>query len=409
MMIEPFRTNAPTRLHHPRPPRPAGRRRDEDADRCRAARVPGLWAVNLLLCVLAALFLPGCASPPRTEFLAFYPAQFNREMKERPPYSSILGEIEAWIAELPGAEADRSAGSSRFLRHLEVAPDGSWFWSAAPQIDEAWHNRERTGASEASVAALMMLWRRDGERWVRVPLTTTMWPSASLSSGSLIVHSKGRVHRIVDGSLIDCGVPSGGRSSVSPDGYIVTARPVKDRGDDVYTIEVRRVLASGGVEKLLEMESSLTWSRALQPAITFAWAEGGRSVVVGARVRIDLSGSTAKATAWSGPVFRQSSTVPGGAMVTDDFRIVRLDADCRVSVIADIRTPTGDRQGLVSASPSGRWAVIQRPTWVPFGTDENAFWLVPVRDGMGFPTVSGTRVPYDQFTWVSIPTDGKGD
>lgn len=371
----------------------------------RARASCGPWVV---LCALAMVLLPACASPARTEYLAFDPAQFSREMKDRPPYSSILGEIEAWIGELPPPEPDRSAGSSRFLRHLEVAPDGSWFWSAAPQIDAAWHDRERTGASEDSVASLMMLWRRDGDRWVRVPLTTTIWPSASLSSGSLIVHSKGRVHRIVNDAIVDCGVPSGGRSSVSPDGYIVTARPVKDRGDDIYTIEVRRVLASGELEKLLVMEASLTWSRAQQPAITFAWAEGGRSVVVGSRVRVDLSGDTATASAWTGPVFRQSSTVPGGAMVTDDFRIVRLDPDCRVSVIANIRTPNGDRQDLISASPSGRWAVIQRPTWVPFGTDENAYWLVPVRDGMGFPTVSGTRVPYDQFTWVSVPAAGDG-
>ncbi len=369
----------------------------------------GVLFAALAVSAIALFATPGCASQPRTEFLAFDPAQFSREMKDRPPYSSILGEIEAWISELPDAQSDRSAGSSRFLRHLEVAPDGSWFWSAAPQIDAAWHDRERTGASEDSVAALMMLWRRDGDRWVRVPLTTTIWPSASLSSGSLIVHSKGRVHRIVNDAIVDCGVPSGGRSSVSPDGYIVNARPVKDRGDDVYTIDVRRVLASGEVENLLVMEASLTWSRAQQPAITFAWAEGGRSVVVGSRVRVDLSGTTATASAWTGPVLRQSSTVPGGAMVTDDFRIVRLDADCRVSVIADVRTPTGDRQDLVSASPSGRWAVIQRPTWVPFGTDENAYWLVPVRDGMAFPTASGTRVPYDQFTWVSISDEAKGD
>jgi len=36
VMIKPFRTNAPIRLHHPRPPHPARWRRDEDAERCRA-------------------------------------------------------------------------------------------------------------------------------------------------------------------------------------------------------------------------------------------------------------------------------------------------------------------------------------------------------------------------------------
>lgn len=372
----------------------------------RARASCGPWVV---LCALAMVLLPACASPARTEYLAFDPAQFSREMKDRPPYSSILGEIEAWIAELPPPEPDPSSFvSSRFLRHLQIAHDGSWFWSAAPQFGAAWHAQHKAGGSEDSVASLMMLWRRDGDRWVRVPLTKSILPYASESSSSLIADSRGRVHRLDQGGLTDLGIAPGGTSSVSPDGYIVTARPIKDRGDDVYTIEIRRAIPSGEVELLLETQATLTWSRARQPAITFAWAEGGRSVVVGSRLRVSFSANTATASAWGGVVFRESSTVPGGAMVTDDFRIVRLDADCRVSVIANIRTPNGDRQDLISASPSGRWAVIQRPTWVPFGTDENAYWLVPVRDGMGFPTVSGTRVPYDQFTWVSVPAAGDG-
>lgn len=370
----------------------------------------GVLFAALAVSAIALFAAPGCASQPRTEFLAFDPAQFSREMKDRPPYSSILSEIEAWISELPRSESGpASTTSPRFLRHLQVSPDGSWFWCAAPQYAEARRAQAKTGAAEGSVASLTMLWRREGDRWVRVPLTKYILPYASESSAALIADSRGRVHRLDQGGLTDLGIPPGGTSSVSPDGYIVTARPIKDRGDDVYAIEIRRAIPSGEVELLLETQATLTWSRARQPAITFAWAEGGRSVVVGSRLRVDFSTNTAAASAWGGVVFRESSTVPGGAMVTDDFRIVRLDADCRVSVIANIRTPNGDRQDLISASPSGRWAVIQRPTWVPFGTDENAYWLVPVRDGMAFPTASGTRVPYDQFTWVSIPDEAKGD
>ena len=405
MLIAPPSLNAPARRHPPIPTTGSRPKREAGATLPQLLCLSGLGVLqmNRLIGMMFAsaliVWLPcGCSTSPTIEVLATSPSRVSSELEQIAPYSAINAAVAEWVAELPPLDAAEPDSGGQSLQHMEIAPDGSWFWYSPPHFYEA---RKRLGEPDAvpdSLSGLTMLWRRDGQSWTRVPMPRYEVPKGIYSSSRIVVTKSGRAYRLDGGGLTDLGIAPGGTTCASPNGFIITVRPTDPTRIEADIVEVRRLTDDGRVD--LIAESRLKWREEAWNWATFVWSEGGTSVVVCSKLRIDLPLGTM--TPWTGATFRSGSSVPGGAAVTDRDDIVTLDSDAKLRVVAEFEPPNTGRHFVYTASPSGRQAVIKRPTAGFLGSDVNAYWRVEVRPGMGFPTMSGERIGHPSDQWFTV-------
>ncbi len=354
---------------------------------------------SMMLASALLFWLPcGCATSPMIEVLATSPSRVSSELEQIAPYNAINAAVAEWVAELPPLDAAEPVSGSQSLQHMEIAFDGSWFWYSPPQFYEA---KKRLGDPDPvpdSLAGLTMLWRRDGQRWTRVPMPRYEIPSGAYSSSRIVVAKSGRAYRLDGAGLTDLGIAPGGTTCASPNGFIITVRPTNPKQGEADLVEVRQIADDGQVA--LIAESRLKWRKEAWNWATFVWAEGGNSVVVCSKLRIDFPLGTM--TPWTGANFRSGSSIPGGAAVTDRDDIVILDADAKLRIVAEFEPPNTGRHFVYTASPSGGQAVIKRPTAGFLGSDVNAYWRIDVRPGMRFPTMSGERIGHPSDQWFTV-------
>ncbi|MFN8730852.1 MAG: hypothetical protein ACK5Z4_13440 [Planctomyces sp.] len=354
-----------------------------------------------LLFMIWALYvsgLCGCVAAPPTEALAINAAQISDELRDVAPFGSIDAEIASWIRELPPLESPLPPAGKYQAANIEVASDGSWFSFLSPQFHEARKRLPDPNGSVDSPSHLLMFWQRDGNQWRRVSPPRFETPTGAYSSGRVVTTVSGRAYRFDGGALVDLGIPPGGTTCAVPSGFVVTVRPIGERSKAAYVVETRVLRANGQVDMV--SESPLDWRREPPEWPTFVLTEGGSSMIVCSSLRVCFPDG--RAEPWSSAHFKSSSMVPGGAVVTWGDDIVRLNSDAKVQLIADLNPPSSGRHFVYSVSPTGKRAVIQRPTWGFLGTDVNAFWLIDVRPGMSFPTMSGTRIGFTYDKWFVV-------